>query len=43
VLSGEALRLLLLRVDGNAAPAVSVKVPWALRIRESTVGRSAPR
>ena len=39
VLSGEALRLLLLRVDGDATPAVSIKVPWTLRIRESTVGR----
>jgi DNA-binding LacI/PurR family transcriptional regulator len=40
VLSGEAL---LLRVDGDTPPAVSsIKVPWTLRIRESTVGRSAP-
>lgn len=40
VLSGEALRLLLLRVGGDTSPAVSVKVPWTLQIRESTVGRS---
>lgn len=40
VLSQEALRLLLQRVDGDDSPAVSVKVPWTLRIRESTVGRT---
>ncbi|HEY5822301.1 MAG TPA: LacI family DNA-binding transcriptional regulator [Propionibacteriaceae bacterium] len=41
VLSREALRLLLLRVGGDTSPAVSVKVPWTLQIRESTVGRPA--
>lgn len=40
VLSREAIRLLLLRVGGDSSPAVSIKVPWALQIRESTVGRS---
>lgn len=40
VLSREALRLLLLRVNGGSAPAVSVKVPWTLKIRESTIGRT---
>jgi DNA-binding LacI/PurR family transcriptional regulator len=39
VLSEEALRLLVLRLSGAEAPAVSVKVPWTLRVRESTVGR----
>jgi len=39
VLSQEALRLLLLRLAGAQTPAVSVQVPWALRVRESTVGR----
>ena len=43
VLSEEALRLLLLRVGGEKSPAASVKVPWTLQIRESTVGRTAPR
>ena len=36
VLSHEALRLLLLRVGGDMSAAVSVKVPWTLRVREST-------
>ena len=40
VLSREALRLLLLRLGGADLPPVSVKVPWTLRVRESTVGRA---
>ena len=43
VLSEEALRLLLLRVGGEKPPAASVKVPWTLQIRESTIGRTAPQ
>ncbi len=40
VLSREALRLLLLRVGGDTSEAVSVKVPWTLQLRESTMGRA---
>ena len=42
VLSSEALRLLLRRLDGGPQPAESVAVPWTLRARESTLGRGAP-
>lgn len=41
VLSEEALRLLLLRLQGEE-PSGSVRVPWSLRVRESTTGRCAP-
>ena len=41
VLSGEALRLLLLRLGGGDVPAVAATVPWTLRVRESTVGRAS--
>jgi len=40
VLSREALRLLLQRVAGDDSPAVSVRVPWTVQIRESTAGRA---
>lgn len=39
VLAGEALRLLLKRVQGQETGAETVEVPWTLTIRESTTRR----
>jgi DNA-binding LacI/PurR family transcriptional regulator len=36
ILSREALRLLLTRIAGSIDPVESVRIPWQLRIREST-------
>ena len=41
VLSREALRLLLSRIDSTERPAESVAVPWSLKVRESTTRRPA--
>lgn len=40
-LADEALRLLIARIDGSADPVEQLKVPWQIKIRESTVGRDA--
>jgi DNA-binding LacI/PurR family transcriptional regulator len=40
VLSREAVRMLVSRVEGSHREAESVEVPWTLEVRESTVGRS---
>ena len=41
-LSREALRLLLARTAGSSAPVERVRVPWELKIRESTAGSFPP-
>jgi len=40
VLSREAIRLLLSRVEGAAESTETLTVPWRLELRESTLGRS---
>jgi DNA-binding LacI/PurR family transcriptional regulator len=42
VLSQEAFRLLIKRVERTEAQPESVRVPWTLKIRESTAGRGQP-
>ncbi len=40
VLSREALRLLIARIENKATGPESVVVPWTLQVRESTAGRA---
>ncbi|HEY5847074.1 MAG TPA: LacI family DNA-binding transcriptional regulator [Microlunatus sp.] len=43
VLSREAIRLLLSRVEGSAESTGTPTVPWRLQLRESTLGRGQTR
>ncbi len=42
VLTQEALRLLLRRIEHTAEAPQRPTVPWRLQLRESTLGRSTP-